>query len=90
MDVDNHRLVNSEQVTWLRSNRGMTAGQQVEAIEYALGRLRTYQIMEVMEEQLYGGEDKAEFVKRDPYNFFVRYKRIRRKDAQFLLNVGAF
>lgn len=68
----NHVLVSPEHVFVLRSHRGLSAVQEIEAIELGLGGLRACQIMDVMDKN-YGGA--AGFILRDLYNFFARKKK---------------
>lgn len=87
VDEHAHPLASPDDVCFLRSHSRLTDAQKADAIEYGVGGLRSYQIMEVMEKQ-HGSYAKVGFVSKDLYNFFARHKkrRILGRDAQFLLN----
>ncbi|KAK3135469.1 hypothetical protein QOZ80_5BG0419300 [Eleusine coracana subsp. coracana] len=73
-DVHSHPFEAPQYVFVLRSHRGLSAVQEIEAIELGLGGLRTCQIMDVMEKN-YGGPGETGFLLRDLYNFFARKKK---------------
>lgn len=87
VDVHNHPLADPDQSAFLRSHRRMNDAQKADAVEYGLGGLRTFQIMNVAEKQ-HGGYPHVGYISRDLYNFFARYKkkRILGRDADFVLN----
>ncbi|TVU21164.1 hypothetical protein EJB05_30788, partial [Eragrostis curvula] len=69
------------------SQHGLTAIQEIEAIELGLGGLRTCQIIDVMEN--YGDRWDTWFLLRDMYNFFARKKKknIEGCDAEYMKKV---
>ena len=64
----------------------MTDAQKADVIEYAVGGLRTHQIMNVMEKNA-GGPDKLGFIDQDQYNHvsIQRKRKIEGSDARYLL-----
>ena len=64
----------------------MTDAQKADVIEYAVGGLRTHQIMNVMEKSA-GGPDKLGFIDRDLYNHvsIQKKRKIEGSDARYLL-----
>ena len=64
MDKHNHLFVPTDLTPYLSAHHRMTDAQKADVIEYAVGGLRTHQIMNVMEKNA-GGPDKLGFIDRD-------------------------
>ena len=82
MDKHNHLFVPADLAAYLSTHRRMTHAQKVDVIEYAVGGLRTHQIMNVMEKNA-GGPDKLGFIDRDLYNHvsIQKKRKIEGSDA---------
>jgi hypothetical protein len=75
VDVYNHVLAKTEHVYVLWSHRGLNGAQKAEAIALSQSRLRSYQIMDVVQKSHVGLGDTG-FLLQDLYNFIVRRRRI--------------
>ena len=86
MDKHNHLFVPADLTPYLSAHRRMTDAQKADVIEYAVGGLRTHQIMNVMEKNA-GGPDKLGFIDRDLYNHvsIQKKRKIEGSDARYLL-----
>ena len=86
VDDHNHPFVPPDLTPYLSSHRKLTDAQKADVIEYAVGGLRTHQIMNVMEKNA-GGLDNLGFIDRDLYNHvsIQKRKRIEGNDARYLL-----
>jgi hypothetical protein len=87
VDVHSHDFAKPQHAHVLRSHRGLNDPQKAEAVELALGGLRPFQIMDVMETS-HGGPGETGFISQDLYNFISAYKKekIEESDAEFVLN----
>ena len=86
VDKHNHLFVPADLTPYLSAHRRMTDAQKADVIEYAVGGLRTHQIMNVMEKNA-GGPDKLGFIDRDLYNHvsIQKKRKIEGSDARYLL-----
>ena len=86
VDKHNHLFVPADLTPYLSAHRRMNDAQKADVIEYAVGGLRTHQIMNVMEKNA-GGPDKLGFIDRDLYNHvsIQKKRKIEDSDARYLL-----
>jgi hypothetical protein len=86
VDKHNHLFVPADLTPYLSAHRRMTDAQKADVIEYAVGGLRTHQIMNVMEKNA-RGPDKLGFIDRDLYNHvsIQKKRKIEGSDARYLL-----
>ena len=76
VDNHNHLFVPTDLTPYLSAHRRMTDAQKADVIEYAVGGLRTHQIMNVMEKNA-GGPDKLGFIDRDLSTMFQSRRSAR-------------
>jgi zinc finger SWIM domain-containing protein 3 len=74
VDVHSHDFAKPQHAHVLRSHRGLNDPQKAEAVQLALGGLRPFQIMDVMETS-HGGPGEIGFISQDLYNFISAYKK---------------